>query len=155
MDKTSQILLFAALLPALASAEPNAGLALEGAWVRALPPTQTNTAAYLEITNNGGEAVTVIGGRAELAQKLEIHTTREIDGYMRMKQLEQLDLAPGAVVKLAPGGTHLMLLGLDRMPVSGENVQLCLELAGGAQVCTEAEVRKTAGQQHHHHHKQD
>lgn len=155
MYKTPQILLFAALLPALASAEPNAGLALEGAWVRALPPTQTNTAAYLEIANSGAEAVTIVGGRAELAHSVEIHTTREIDGYMRMEQLQQLSVAPGAVVKLAPGGTHLMLLGLDRMPVSGENVQLCLELASGAEVCTEAQVRKTADEQHHHHHKQD
>jgi copper(I)-binding protein len=153
--KISPVLLVAALLPALASAEPKADLQLEGAWVRALPATQKNTAAYLEVTNNGGEAVSITGGRAELAQQVEIHTTREVDGYMRMEQLDQLSLAPGAVVKLAPGGTHLMLLGLERMPAEGEAVGLCLTLAGGAEFCTEAEVRKTADTQHHHHHEQD
>lgn len=136
-----------------AAAEQSAVVELADVWVRALPPTQTNTAAYLTVINRGETGITIVGGSADLAGKVEVHTTREIDGYMRMEQLESLSVPAGQSVQLAPGGTHLMLLGLARMPLSGDTVRLCLELAAGGKVCTIAEVRKTAGgQQTHDHH---
>jgi len=134
--------------------EQHSGTAIElaGAWVRALPPTQTNTAAYLTISNRGASAITIVGGSAELADSVEFHATREIDGYMRMEQLHELSVAAGQSAELAPGGTHLMLLGLARMPASGETVRLCLKMATGAEVCTAAEVRKNASGAHKHDH---
>ena len=84
---------------------------------------------------------------------MEIHTTREIEGYMRMEQLPHLHLPPGGSLRLAPGGTHLMLLQLERMPVAGETALVCLHLASGKVACTEAAVRKSAaaGRQHNQH----
>jgi copper(I)-binding protein len=84
---------------------------------------------------------------------IQIHTTREVDGYQRMERLDGLTLAPGESVVLAPGGIHLMLLGLERMPGAGESVRLCLQLADGAEACAEAEVRgatEAVPDQHHH-----
>ena len=138
-----------------AAAQNGAVVDLAGVWVRALPPTQTNTAAYLTVTNRGDTGIRIVGASADMAGKVEIHTTREIDGYMRMEQLQGLSVAAGQSLQLAPGGTHLMLLGLARMPLSGETVHLCLQLATGDEVCTDAEVRKTAGTiQAHDHHEQ-
>ena len=133
--------------------QPDPAIELTSAWVRALPPTQTNTAAYLTINNRSARAITIVGGSAELADSVELHVTREIDGYMRMEQLYELPVAPGQSAELAPGGTHLMLLGLARMPASGETVRLCLTMATGADVCTVAQVRKsTSGATKHDHH---
>ena len=151
-------LLFAALVFSLApllsvAAEP-AGLTLDGAWVRALPPGQPNTAAYLTATNRGAAAVTIVGAVAAIAAGTEIHTTREVDGLQRMEQVAQLAVAPGQSLAFAPGGTHLMLMGLAQMPVPGEQVRLCLQLAGGEQVCTLAEVRKSAANEQSHEHHQ-
>jgi copper(I)-binding protein len=135
-----------------AAAEPVA-VAISGAWVRALPPGQPNTAAYLTVTNAGAAAVSIVGARAPIAERAEIHTTREVDGLQRMVQLEQLPLAPGESLTFVPGGTHLMLLGLKQMPAPGDEVDLCLLLAEGAEVCTVATVRRSAGgEQTHDHH---
>ena len=98
--------------------------------------------------------VIITGGRADLATTVEIHTTREIDGYHRMEQLPQLTVAPGEQVDLSPGGIHLMLLGLQRMPTAGERTRLCLTLESGDSTCTEAEVRKSAREQDNHDHHQ-
>jgi copper(I)-binding protein len=148
--------LLAGLLPLAGIAQQTPAIALEGAWVRALPPTQSNTAAYLTVSNPGGTPVEIVGGSADLADSVEIHTSREIDGYMRMEQLAGLSVAPGESVQLSPGGTHLMLLGLARMPAPGETLRLCLNLASGGEVCTRAGVRKSAARQqtdnHHSHH---
>jgi copper(I)-binding protein len=145
--------LAAGLLSLPVAADDSEILRLEGAWVRALPPTQKVTAAYLTVTNTGSTPVIITGGEADLAAEVQIHTTREIDGYTRMEQLSQLELPAGGSARLEPGGTHLMLMQLQRMPQAGERVRLCLSLSSGQSACTEAEVKKSAAAgQHHHHH---
>lgn len=135
-------------LPSLAAAE----LQLSDAWVRALPPVQKVTAGYLTISNPGSTAVVITGGSSELAERVELHTSREVDGMMRMEPLPALTVGPGERVALAPGGHHLMLLGLERMPQPGETVKLCLTVSGGEPACTTADVRQGPPDGGHHHH---
>ncbi len=149
----SRTLLCAALMllatPALAE------LHLSSAWIRALPPTQPVTAAYAEVMNHGDTAATITGARVDGAGRVEIHTTLEQDGLVRMQQLDELVVPPGQTVSLAPGGAHLMLFDLQAMPGVGESRQLCLLLASGEESCVAAEVRKDAaasGHEHHQHH---
>jgi len=140
------------------AAEQPPQLHIADAWVRALPPTQTNTAAYMTVTNRGETAVKIAGATADIAQTVELHTTREIDGYMRMERLADLSVDPGEAVQLAPGGMHFMLLQLSHMPLPGETPRICLVLAAGGEVCVDAQVRKSAKASdghdpHQHHHK--
>jgi copper(I)-binding protein len=146
--------LAAAVLPL--SVQAGEALELGDAWVRALPPTQPNTAAYLRVHNRGPEPLVVVGGSADVAERVEIHTTREIDGMVRMQRLPQLSVPAGGSVALAPGGVHLMLLDLVHMPAPGQEVRLCLELASGEQACTVATASKdgdgdAVDHSHHHH----
>ena len=155
MNKYWTALLAAGLLSASVSADDDGLLVIEDAWVRALPPTQSVTSAYLSVTNPGSAPVAIIGGEAELAGEVQIHTTRDVDGYMRMERLQQLELPPGGSARLAPGGVHLMLMQLQRMPAVGERLRLCLILSSGQSACTEAEVKKSADagpRDHHEHH---
>jgi periplasmic copper chaperone A len=148
--------LLGALLSLAAVAEQNTSLEFENVWVRALPPFQPNTAAYLTLVNRGEVAVAIVGASSNVAQKVELHTTRKVDGLMRMEPLQALAVAPGERVELAPGGTHLMLLGLAYMPAPGDDVRLCLQLVSGDEVCTVAEVRRNGDvpepKDHQHHH---
>ena len=156
MSKKRLVAVVAGIMSFGVAAQQEPVLEFEDAWIRVLPPAKTNTAAYLTVTNKGHAAVAVVGGSSEAAGSVEIHTTREIDGYMRMEKLPGVALAAGEQVSLAPGGTHLMLLDLVYMPRPGEMIALCLKLASGQEVCTEAEARKTApapgGKDHQHHH---
>ena len=143
----------AALLLALSvGVAAESPVSLTGAWVRALPPTQPNTAGYLTISNSGTSAIEVVSAKAAIADRVEFHTIREVDGYVRMEQLATLKVAAGQSLELAPGGTHQMLLGLTAMPGEGESVRLCLTLAAGPEICADAPVRKDAGDNTHHHH---
>lgn len=145
----------AAILLGLSSGLMAAEVELHNAWVRALPPTQSTTAAYLTIANRGPEPIAVTGASAGVARRVEIHTTREVDGMVRMERLQQLVVESGAETALEPGGTHLMLLDLERMPAVGENVSLCLELSPGGRLCVDAPVRSTADADAGHHHHQE
>ncbi|MFT6287844.1 MAG: copper(I)-binding protein [Alcanivorax sp.] len=134
------------------SAAAGEGIVVEDAWVRALPPTQTNTAAYLRVTNTDSTPQEITGVIVELAGRTEIHTSITEDGYVRMQQLPSLAVAPGESVELVPGGKHLMLLDLERMPSPGEDLQLCLIVAAGEQTCVMAPVRKGAPADDNHQH---
>ena len=135
----------AAALLSLAAAAQEPKLAFENVWVRAMPPFQPNSAGYLSITNPGEVAVAIVGASSNVADKVELHTTRKVDGLMRMEALDVLVVAPGERVELAPGGNHLMLLGLAFRLVPGDDVRLCFRLATKEEICTDAEVRGSGG----------
>lgn len=138
----STIATLAILLLANLAAADEVGLTIEDAWVRAMPSTHSMTAAYMSIVNDTDSAYGIIGATADVARIAEIHTTRNVDGFMQMQEVEGLAIAPGERVDLEPGGTHVMLMGLTFMPEPGDTVHLCLKLLGDRQVCTEAVTRR-------------
>lgn len=127
--------------------------ALEG-WMRALPPGQPTGAAYMTLRNTGSAPVVVVGASSPAAQRVEIHQSSQVDGMWRMVRLQNLEIAPGATVTLAPGGTHLMLFGLKASPRPGDGVSLNLELAGGDTLAVDITVLapgSDTSDTHHHH----
>lgn len=126
---------------------------IDQAWIRAMPPSQKSTAAYLEVTNGGSKLLKIVGASSPVAKKAEMHVSREADGYVRMEHLDHLLVPPGETLRLAPGGTHLMLLGLEIMPLPGSVASICLEFSSGQVSCTQALVQKAAPDagQHSHH----
>ncbi|MFK8047407.1 MAG: copper chaperone PCu(A)C [Halioglobus sp.] len=137
---------------ASASAVSTEDLQIENAWIRAMPPTQRMTAGYLDIHNPGTIPVEILGARAGIAKLAEIHTSQEIDGYVRMQHLERFTINPGATISLSPGGMHLMLMGLEKMPAVGTDAEICLISSSGSEICAQATVRRgSAGVQSQHH----
>ena len=87
MIRTGMAILLASVMPLTAVAQESGQdtvLEIENAWVRALPPGQPNTAAYLTLVNRGEVAVVVESASADVADKAEMHTVRSVDGHMRM-----------------------------------------------------------------------
>ena len=156
MSKIWMAAVLASLLSAVAVAEQNSALEFENVWVRAMPPFQPNSAGYFTLTNRGDVAVAIVSASSNVSDSVELHTTRKVDGLVRMEKLEGLVIAPGERVELAPGGKHLMLLGLAFRLVPGDDVELCLQLVTEDEVCTDAEVRMSAdasdSKDHQHHH---
>jgi copper(I)-binding protein len=148
--------LVASVFSVAAAAEQTTSLEFDNVWVRAMPPFQPNSAGYLTLTNRGDNAIAIVSASSNVAKSVELHTTRKVDGMVRMEKLQGLAVAPGERVELVPGGKHLMLLGLAFRLVPGDDVQICLQLASGDEACTDAEVRTSGdepdAQDHQHHH---
>jgi copper(I)-binding protein len=85
----------------------------------------------------------VRGASADVSPRVELHTTLEVDGLRRMQAVPELSVAPGERIGFRPGGLHLMLMDMPRMPAMGETVQLCL-LTDGDNACTTAPVQRDA-----------
>ena len=109
-------------LPALAFA---AAPSVSGAWARATPPGVSVGAAYLTITG-GSTSDHLVGASTARASMVQLHTVEESDGVAAMRQVEGVAVPAGKQVVLAPGGTHIMLMGLTGPLVSGETFPLDL-----------------------------
>ena len=90
-----------------AIAEARANISITNAWTRATPGNATNAAVYLRIANIGADAERLIGVRAEMSERVVIHT-----GGGQMAAVEVLDIPEEETVLFAPNGNHIMLIDL-------------------------------------------
>src|SRR5438445_8689033 len=82
-------------------------LVITQAWSRATPGGAQVAGGYLTIQNKGSAADRLIGGSADVADKVQIHEMATTDGVMTMRPLDKgLSIEPGKTVNLAPGGYH-------------------------------------------------
>ena len=116
------------------------------AWVRATAPGQRVAGAYLEFSS--AVPSTLVAVSSPVAGSAEIHSMRLENGVMQMRQLESLELPAKQMVKLEPGGLHLMLLDLKKPLKRGDKVPLRLTLQRTDRSKTvlevQAEVRSVA-----------
>jgi copper(I)-binding protein len=64
------------------------------------------------------------------------------EGMMSMRKVDKIDLPAGEVVKLEPGGLHVMLIGLKQQLVPDENVPMTLTFEDGSSLQLNIPVRK-------------
>jgi copper(I)-binding protein len=100
---------------------------------RATVGSMPSSAAYLSITNHGSKADRLLAVESGLARKTELHTMDVINGVMKMRQIDGgIAIPAGKTIQLAPGGLHVMLVGL-KAPLNADDsyqVTLVFETAG-------------------------
>ena len=97
---------------------------VKDAWVRGTVPAQKVTGAFMEIT--GKSAVRLLRVDSPIAALVEIHNMTMQNGVMKMFPVEGVDVPAGKTVKLAPGGYHVMMMGLKQQVKPGDRVPLTL-----------------------------
>lgn len=113
-------------------------------------PSAMAGGGFLDVTNTGTTDDRLIGVVGDFA-RVEVHTTEFTDGIARMMQMDSVPIPAGETVTLAPGGMHVMFMGLRGDPFEiGETVQatLIFEIAGQVPVSFEVIKRDTAAQNH-------
>jgi copper(I)-binding protein len=143
------VTLLACFLVASARAdEVRAGdLVITQAWSRATPGGAKIAGGYLTIENKGNAPDRLIGGSADVADKIQVHEMTMNNGVMTMRQLDQgLTIEPGKTVKLAPGGFHLMMLDLKSPLKQGDKVSVTLEFEKAGKVKLSLDVQGLGAQ---------
>lgn len=113
-----------AALPATAAEFAKGDITIGQPWARASPGGAKVAAGYLTITNTGKTSDKLIGGSTTASAALELHDMTMVDGIMRMRRIENgIVLAPGATIRLQPGGMHVMLIDLKQPITAGETIK--------------------------------
>ncbi len=131
--------------PALANDYRLGPLVIADPWARPTLTGQSVGGGYLSIHNTGTTADRLLGGSMPGAATVEVHEMRMDGDVMRMRELKSLDLPTGRLVKLEPGGLHLMLTGLKAPLKIGDKLPLKLrfEKAGEIDVVLHVQSKPT------------
>ena len=126
---------------------PNAramdALAASDVQIRATAPGMTATGGYLTIHNHSDEDDRLVGVVVDFAAKAEIHSMVHENGVMKMRPMpDGIEIPAGGMVKLAPGGLHLMLMGLKQTLQGGQKLEVELNFASGRTLRLPAHVKR-------------
>ena len=87
-------------------------LLVSKSWSQALPAVAKNGVAYLTIENNSTRQDKLISATSPIAERVEIHSHQHVDGVMKMRKVEYVEVGKGETTIFEPGGLHVMLIGL-------------------------------------------
>ena len=118
------LLLIGLLLPSISMAAD--AVKVEQAWARSTAPGQEVGAAYLNLESTTDATLTAVTSPS--AGSIEIHRMSMNKGVMEMRKLDALPLPAGKVVKLEPGGYHLMLFDLKKSLKAGDQLEFSLRI---------------------------
>lgn len=134
----------AAFLPAMAQAEcagaSQGDLTVSAAWSRATIGTARPAVFYVTIQNNGSTEDRLIGIETPVAGMPMLHETVMSDGVASMPHAEQIAIAAGETVSLAPGSYHGMLMDLNEALTEGESFPMTLQFQNAGAVTIDTDV---------------
>ena len=130
--------------PPLAHEENTGDITLTHPWSRPAPQGQ-NGVIYLGISNSGADEDRLIAVSTPLAKKVEFHRSTLEDGIHRMEKVESIAVPPGGAVELAPGGYHVMLVGLKFMLMAEETIPVTFTFERSGDITTGVSVEDHGG----------
>lgn len=134
-----------ALLMLCAQAATAAGkLVVEKPWIRLAPQGAMMLAGYAALRNEGDAPIVIYSAASADFGSVSMHETVEEGGVAKMRPLQRIEIAPGAVESFAPGGKHLMLMKPQRNLNVGDLVKIHIVAQGGADIDAEFVVRDAA-----------
>lgn len=116
---------------------------VDNARIRLLPG-DLPLAGYFDLTNTGGESITLVGAGSPAFGKVMLHRSLQREGQSQMQHVSELGLAPGETVHFAPGGYHLMLMQRSQPLQIGDEVIIRLRFADGRETDVDFRVGDAA-----------
>jgi periplasmic copper chaperone A len=137
--------------PALAHEVKAGDLTLSKLAVRASLGAAPNTAGYLTIANTGARPDRLLSVSCACARKVEMHASTTSGGMATMTPTGPVAIPAGASVAFAPGGLHLMVMGLTTKLNDGAMQEMTLRFERAGTVKATFHVKaKIDGADHKH-----
>ena len=125
------------------------GLMVKDVWSRAT--SARNGVAYMTIFNHGHHMDQLVAAETPVSKKTEIHSHSMKDGVIRMRRIEAVEVRPGEPAVFAPGGSHVMFMGLHEKLVVGQSFPVTLIFEKAGKVTVEVKVGKAGAMGHGSH----
>ncbi len=126
-------------MPIAAFAEQST-IQIDHVWSRAAM-AEHQGAVYLTITDTGTPD-TLTGVTTPIAAEAALHESFNDHGVMKMRPVGPMPIEPGKPLTLAPGGYHIMLMGLKQALKPGDSFPVTLTFAKAGQITATASVQK-------------
>jgi periplasmic copper chaperone A len=121
---------------------------VEAPWSR--PASQGATGVgFMVLVNSGAKPDALVAVTSPVARQVQVHQSSIIDGVASMRMAPSVPVPPRGRVDFAPGGYHLMFLGLTRAQKVGDRLPATLVFASGARIQTSFVVGVSAPKDPH------
>lgn len=141
------------ILGSLPSAFAADGMKVTHAWARPTMGAGKTSGAYFVLRNDTGQDDRIISASGTVASTIEVHEHIQDNGVMRMREVKGgIPIKSGETVMFAPGGYHIMMIGMNRKLAKGDEVMLMLKFESGKMAHVKASIQmsppKGAGMDH-------
>lgn len=130
-----------------------AGIKIDNAWARATAPGQDVGGAFMTLAADAD--LSLVAASSPAASSVELHSMRMDQDMMVMRRVDKIELPKGKKVELAPGGLHIMLIGIKAPLKAGDQVPIKLTVRDAKgklqEVKVMTEVREGGMPMQHHH----
>jgi copper(I)-binding protein len=135
---------FALMLAAATPAAASPAVTITDAWIRALPGTLPS-GGYFTLHNDGKTTQTLVSAASPACGMLMLHVSENKGGMSAMRDVTQVEIAPGATLRFAPGGYHLMCMDAGPAIKPGAKVPVTLGFKDGEMLTVDFAVRNATG----------
>ncbi|MCX5767746.1 MAG: copper chaperone PCu(A)C [Gemmatimonadetes bacterium] len=144
---SATVALASSAAPAITNAllAQNTAITAHDAWAREAAAGRTVTAVFVTVENSGATRRSIVSGKTDVADTLELHEMKANGSMMQMSPVKSIDVPAHGKVELKPGSLHIMLFGLKKPLTTGDTVKMTLTLDDGTKLSVAAPVRKMEG----------
>jgi len=125
----------------LSSRQVDATVVIRDAWVRESTAARTSSSAYMRIENRAANVVALVQVTVPGVETAQVHASVDRQGRTAMEPLAKVTIAPRGSVDFAPGGMHVMLMGIARPLAIGTSIEMHLTFDDGHTRTVRAIVR--------------
>lgn len=138
------IMLTLGILGGTALAHEHETINVHDAWARAAAVTGGNGAGFFVIENHTSADDILLRVEADVSNSVELHTMTMDNNIMRMRKLDTVPVPANSDVTFAPGGDHVMFIGLKAPLKDGEKFPITLVFKKAGEIKTEVQILKNA-----------
>ena len=106
-------------------------LDVANAWVRQADAAAKANAGYMTLINDASEDVTLVAVESSAFEKVEMHEMAIVNGFMKMREINDLVIPANGRTMFKPGGWHLMMKGPRHSITSGQTIDMTLRFDSG------------------------
>lgn len=129
-----------------------ADIEIKDAFVQIVPHNTKSAAAYMSIQNNTDKDITLLSAQSTIAASTELHQHIHQDGMAKMVQVPHITIKARDKVMLAPGGYHVMFIGLTQPLKEGQEVSFALHFDTNEGIIQLHNIKVIEAKSHHTHH---
>jgi len=153
MKNTKTVLLSLALLSAwvfsptsvlaaeTVTAAKTPAITIENPMIRLAPPASPNSGGFMLLKNSSATDVNLIKAESDISKVVELHEMVMDQGTMKMRPVGKILIPAKGQTALAPGGLHVMFIGLTAALKDGESKSVTLHFDNGQVEKIEAPVK--------------
>ncbi len=99
---------------------------------------------YLSLRNKGQKPDQLLSATAEVAARVELYSAIQDDNVLKIRPVDALEIPAGKTVRLKPGKSHLMLIGLKKPLEDGQHFPVVLQFQHAGTVTVDMFVQLNA-----------